>query len=257
MGRQFFIGGNWKSNGTLKSNEQLVNQLNDVDIPTQTEVVIAPTFLHIPQVTQLNKNSRIAVSAQNCGAYKQGAHTGEVSADQLTDFGLKWVILGHSERRQEAGESDEVVAKKVKIALENKLSVIACVGETLEQRESKKQVEVVTRQLDALKSSVSDWNQVVIAYEPVWAIGTGKNASAEQAQEMHSAIRQWLGKAVDDKTAQSVRVLYGGSVKGSNAAELIAQKDIDGFLVGGASLKFDDFKQIIESTKSEKAKSKL
>jgi len=177
-----------------------------------------------------------------------GAHTGEVTADQLKDFDINWVILGHSERRQEFKEDDETVAAKVKLALKNGLSVIACVGETLEQREANQQQKVVTSQLDAIKQSVSDWSRVVIAYEPVWAIGTGKNASAEQAQEMHAAVRQWLSKAVDQQTAQSTRILYGGSVKGSSAGELVGQPDIDGFLVGGASLKPDEFGKIIACT---------
>jgi len=255
--RRYLIGGNWKSNGTLSSNKQLVDALNKLSVPDSTDVVVAPVFIHIPSVQQQLNNKYIQVAAQNCSPYKQGAHTGEVAADQLADSNIHWVILGHSERRQEFSESDETIAKKVKLALESNLHIIACVGETLDQRESNQQIEVVTKQLNAIKSSVqqSQWvKHIVIAYEPVWAIGTGKNATAEQAQEMHKSIRQWMSKNVSDDVAQGVRILYGGSVKGANAGELMEQPDVDGFLVGGASLKADDFTKIVQSTQ---VKSKL
>jgi len=256
MPRRYFIGGNWKSNGTVKANQQLIDALNKTDIPSNTDVVIAPVFIHILQAQQSITNKSISIAAQNCSQYKQGAYTGEVTADQLTDIGLKYVILGHSERRQKFGESDKIVAEKIKIALANNLNVIACLGETLEQRDAKKQDEIVTSQLDAFKGAVSSdqWSRVVIAYEPVWAIGTGKNASNQQAQEMHQVIRQWLSKHVSEEVAKSTRVIYGGSVKGSNAGELIAEQDIDGFLVGGASLKADDFGAIIASTGKKQSK---
>lgn len=255
--RRYLIGGNWKSNGTLSSNKQLVDALNKIQVPDQTDVVVAPTFIHIHDVKQQLTNKSIQVGAQNCSPYKQGAHTGEIAADQLSDSDIQWVILGHSERRQEFHESDDMIAKKVKLALESNLYIIACVGETLEQRESNQQIQVVTKQLNAIKASVqeSQWSKhIVIAYEPVWAIGTGKNASSEQAQEMHKSIRQWLQENISQDVAQGVRILYGGSVKGANAGELMEQPDVDGFLVGGASLKADDFAKIVQSTK---VKSKL
>lgn len=204
-------------------------------------------------------NKSIAVSAQNVSQHKRGAYTGEVTADQLNDFDIKYVIIGHSERRQIYNENDNTIAEKIKIALSNNLIVIACIGETLEQRDADKQSEIVTNQLNAFKNSVSSnqWSNIVIAYEPVWAIGTGKNATAQQAQEMHNVIRQWLNKNISHDVAQSTRIIYGGSVKGSNANELISEQDIDGFLVGGASLKADEFTKIIQSTNSKKQQSKL
>jgi len=252
--RRPFIGGNWKSNGTKKSVQDLISALNKVDIPSSTDVVIAPVFIHIPMVQQHLSNHSIKVGAQNCSPFKQGAHTGEVAPDQLKDLSIDWVILGHSERRQEFKEDDETVAKKTKLALDNGLSVIWCCGETLEQREAHKEQEVVTNQLQALRSAVDDWTRIVIAYEPVWAIGTGKNASAQQAQDMHSVIRSWLKKKISDKVAVETRILYGGSVKGSTAGELNGQPDIDGFLVGGASLKADEFGTIIASTGGSRSK---
>jgi len=255
--RRYLIGGNWKSNGTLSSNKQLVDALNKLQVPNNTDVVVAPTYIHIPSVQQQLNNPSIQVSAQNCSPYKQGAHTGEITSDQLKDVGVNWVILGHSERRQEFGENDEIIAKKVKLALESNLSIIACVGETLQQREQNEQINVVTKQLNAIKESVqqSQWvKYIVIAYEPVWAIGTGKNASSSQAQEMHKAIREWLSKSISQDVSVGVRILYGGSVKGANAGELMEQPDVDGFLVGGASLKADDFTKIVQSTQ---VKSKL
>lgn len=167
--------------------------------------------------------------------------------------------MGHSERRQKYHESDDTISNKIRIALSSKLNVIACIGETLEQRESNQQSRVVTSQLNSIKQNVHDneWDKIVLAYEPVWAIGTGKNASNEQAQEMHHIIRRWLSDNINTTVAQSTRIIYGGSVKGSNANELISEPDIDGFLVGGASLKADEFITIINSTTSKQTQSKL
>ena len=177
------------------------------------------------------------LSAQDAYHKPSGAFTGEISSAQLKDAGIPWVILGHSERRTLFHETNEDVATKTKAALENDLNVILCVGETLEQREKNESINVVISQVEAAAKNISDWSKVVIAYEPVWAIGTGKVATAEQAEEVHKAIRDWLAKSISADVAKSERIIYGGSVNGKNAKELDSQPDIDGFLVGGASLK--------------------
>jgi triosephosphate isomerase len=201
--------------------------------------------VHIAQVqNSLRKDFHIA--SQNL-VTDNGAFTGEVSADQVKDLGLSWVILGHSERRTLYGETDEVVAKKTKKALSVGLNVIACLGETLQEREGNNTNQVITRQLKAIADAVeNNWSQVVIAYEPVWAIGTGKVATKEQAQEAHLVLRNWLKENVSQDAADNTRILYGGSVKGDNAGTLIKEQDIDGFLVGGASLTAD-FIKILQS----------
>lgn len=179
------------------------------------------------------------MASQNVLDKPNGAYTGELSVSQLQDSGINWTILGHSERRTIFGETDEVVASKTKYAIDSGVSVIWCCGESLEEREAGSTVSVVTKQLDALKAKIgtSDWSKIVIAYEPIWAIGTGKVATTEQAQEVHAAIRKWLKESVSDKAADETRILYGGSVSEKNCKELGKQPDIDGFLVGGASLK--------------------
>lgn len=179
------------------------------------------------------------MASQNVLDKPNGAFTGEISVSQLQDSGINWAILGHSERRTIFGETDEVIASKTKFATDNGVSVIWCCGESLEEREAGSTVSVVTKQLDALKAKIGtgDWSKVVVAYEPIWAIGTGKVATTEQAQEVHAAIRKWLKESVSDKAADETRVLYGGSVSEKNCTELSKQPDIDGFLVGGASLK--------------------
>lgn len=184
-----------------------------------------------------NLRKEIEVASQNVYDKPNGAFTGEVSVSQLKDSGINWTILGHSERRTILRESDEVVALKTKYATENGVSVIWCCGESLEEREAGKTIDVVSKQLAALKAQVSDWSKIVVAYEPIWAIGTGKVATTEQAQEVHKAIREWLKANVSDKVAEETRILYGGSVNEKNCGELSKQADIDGFLVGGASLK--------------------
>ena len=197
-----------------------------------------------------------AVSAQNCSSTSTGAYTGEIAASQLKDFNIHWVILGHSERRQLYHTNDTIVAKQVGIALSSGLSVIACVGETLEERKANKTWTVIEKQLNAIAGAVKadQWSHIVIAYEPVWAIGTGETASPQQAQEVHHQIRQWAASKVSKEVAGSVRIIYGGSVKGSNADELLGQADIDGFLVGGASLQADDWQKIMTSPTRLKSK---
>ncbi|GLT93077.1 hypothetical protein SLE2022_108830 [Rubroshorea leprosula] len=252
MGRKFFVGGNWKCNGTTGEVKKIVNTLNEGQVPSQdvVEVVISPPFVFLPLVKE-SLRPDFHVAAQNCWVKKGGAFTGEVSAEMLVNLGIPWVVLGHSERRLLLNESNEFVGDKVAYALSQGLKVIACVGETLEQREAGSTTDVVAAQTNAIAERVSNWNDVVLAYEPVWAIGTGKVATPAQAQEVHSELRKWLGKNVNPEVATSTRIIYGGSVNGANCKELAAQPDVDGFLVGGASLK-PEFIDIIKSAEVKK-----
>ncbi|CAM9956737.1 unnamed protein product [Scytosiphon promiscuus] len=253
MARKYLIGGNWKCNGTTEAVAALVKVLNDGgDFPSNAEVVIAPPSIFLQTVKDTIR-SDIKVSTQNVAkSGKPGAFTGELCAPMIKDFGLEWVIAGHSERRigfGAAGESSDLVAEKAKTALDCGLNVIICIGESLEVREANKTLELVLEDHMAafLKTlDEADWARVVVAYEPVWAIGTGKTASPAQAQEVHSAIRAWVGEKVSPSVAESLRIIYGGSVKGANAGELASCPDIDGFLVGGASLK-PEFVDIIKA----------
>jgi len=236
MARKFFVGGNFKMNGTVESIKSIVSNLNNATLDPNVEVVVSPPALYLMLVRESLKKE-IEVAAQNVFDKPNGAFTGEISVSQLKDMGINWTILGHSERRTILGESDAVVASKTKYAVENGVGVIWCCGESLEQREAGKTIDVITAQLEALKAQVSDWSKIVIAYEPIWAIGTGKVATIEQAQEVHAAIRSWLRTAVSPEVADATRILYGGSVTEKNCGDLSKQPDIDGFLVGGASLK--------------------
>jgi len=252
--RKLLVGGNWKQNGTLKfASEFTQNVLSKIKFDqNKVEVVVAPTALHLLQARQGLSGSNVQVSAQNISQYKNGAYTGEISAEMLKDALVNWVILGHSERRHVFGESDAVVAEKVKIALDNQLKVMACIGEKLDEREAGNTQAVNKRQLNAILSKIGgDWSNVVIAYEPVWAIGTGKTASPDQAQEVHDQLRTWLKKNVSADASAKTRILYGGSVTEKNAADLISRQDVDGFLVGGASLK-EGFADIIRACNDAK-----
>ena len=197
---------------------------------------MAPPALYLLLVRE-HLRQGIEVAAQNVFDRPNGAFTGEISVSQLNDSAITWTILGHSERRTILGETDEVVASKTKFATEGGIGVIWCCGESLEEREAGKTIAVIEKQLAALAAKVGDWSKIVIAYEPIWAIGTGKVATVEQAQEVHAAIRKWLRENVSEKVAEETRILYGGSVNGKNCKDLAKEKDIDGFLVGGASLK--------------------
>ncbi|CAN4112524.1 unnamed protein product [Withania somnifera] len=248
---KFFVGGNWKCNGTKDSISKLVSDLNSAHLESDVDVVVAPPFLYVDQV----KNSltdRIEVSAQNCWTGKGGAFTGEISVEQVKDLGCKWVILGHSERRHVIGENDEFIGKKAAYALSQGVGVIACIGELLQEREAGKTFDVCFQQLKAFADAIPSWDNVVIAYEPVWAIGTGKVATPEQAQEVHVAVRDWLTKNISAEVASKTRIIYGGSVNGSNSSDLAKKEDIDGFLVGGASLKGPEFATIVNSVTSKK-----
>ncbi|WVR07387.1 triose-phosphate isomerase [Kwoniella sp. DSM 27419] len=237
-GRKFFVGGNFKMNGSLSEIETIIQRINEAGLDGKTEVVVAPPALYLLKI-QSELKPPAQVSAQNSYTEKSGAFTGEISPSQLKDAGIHWVILGHSERRSLFGDTDKLVADKTKAALGAGLAVIACIGESLEQREKGETMNVVERQLEAIANEVSEdqWKDIVIAYEPVWAIGTGKVATKEQAQEVHADIRKWLAKKVTSSVAESTRIIYGGSVNGKNSPDLATAADIDGFLVGGASLK--------------------
>ncbi|KAH6780117.1 triosephosphate isomerase [Perilla frutescens var. hirtella] len=248
---KFFVGGNWKCNGTKESINKLVSDLNSATLESDVDVVVSPPFIYIDQVIN-SLASRIEVAAQNSWIGKGGAFTGEISVEQLKDVGCKWVILGHSERRHIIGEDDQFIGKKAAYALSQGVGVIACIGELLEEREAGKTSDVCFRQLKAYADAVPSWDNIVIAYEPVWAIGTGKVATPEQAQEVHVAVRDWLSKNVSAEVASKTRIIYGGSVNGGNSAELAKKGDIDGFLVGGASLKGPEFATIINSVTAKK-----
>ncbi|KAK0621497.1 triosephosphate isomerase [Bombardia bombarda] len=245
MARKFFVGGNFKMNGTIESIKSIVKNLNDAQLDPNVEVVIAPPALYLLLVREHLKNG-IQVAAQNVFDKPNGAYTGEISVAQLKDSGINWSILGHSERRTILKESDEVVASKTKVATEGGVSVIWCCGESLEEREAGETIPVIEKQLAAVAAKIDNWKNVVIAYEPIWAIGTGKVASVEQAQEVHAAIRKWLKANVSEAVAAETRILYGGSVNAKNCKQLAKEEDIDGFLVGGASLK-PEFVEIINS----------
>ena len=244
--RRPLVAGNWKMHGSRAENAGLVRTLLDLLKPeARAEVLLCPPFVYLWEVGRQLKDSDVALGAQSICAEAQGAFTGEVSGAMLRDVGCRYVLVGHSERRQLYGESDALVARKFMAAQSAGLLPVLCVGETLEEREAGRTGEVVSRQVDAVLavSGVAALERAVIAYEPVWAIGTGRTASPAQAQEVHAMIRAQVA-ALDGTIAASVRILYGGSVKASNARELFAMADIDGGLVGGASLKADEFAQI-------------
>ncbi|CDJ37485.1 triosephosphate isomerase [Eimeria tenella] len=238
MPRTPWIGGNWKSNGTVASITELSKELNHAEFdPSQTEVVVFPTALHIGLAKEKLKNG-FQIGCQNISKTGPGAFTGEITAGMVKDFGLKWVMVGHSERRQYYSETDSVVAEKVAMAMkEEGIHVTICIGEKLEEREANKTMEVCRQQLEAVLPKVSDWRRVVIAYEPVWAIGTGKVATPEQAQEVHAALRKFVAEKAGEAVAEELRIVYGGSVSEQNCEALLRCTDVDGFLVGGASLK--------------------
>mmetsp|Transcript_28805 Transcript_28805/g.44272 ORF Transcript_28805/g.44272 Transcript_28805/m.44272 type:complete len:615 (-) Transcript_28805:103-1947(-) len=236
-GRKFFVGGNWKCNGSVQQVNDLVSMLNQSTLTQETEVVVCPSPVYVQKVSE-NIRGDVAVGAQDVWVQGNGAYTGETSADMLADMGVQWAVVGHSERRGK-GESDAEVAAKAKYALDKGLSVMACCGEPLEAREAGTTNEYVFPQIKAYADvfTKEDWERVVIAYEPIWAIGTGLTATPEQAQDTHAAIRQYLGEIAGADVAENTRILYGGSASGATAPGLSEKPDIDGFLVGGASLK--------------------
>lgn len=253
--KRMVIGGNWKCNGTVAEMKKIIKIINDSGkFPLSSEVVIAVPSIHISQALSLFR-SDVSVSSEDVGVNPGfGAYTGEISAQLLKDIGVKWTLTGHSERRVGfgiPGETNELVAKKTAVAVKAGLNVMACIGEQLAERENGTTMDVCAAQLAAIAAvlTIEEWKSVVVAYEPVWAIGTGKVATPVQAEETHAAIRAWIAANVSPTVAKEVRIVYGGSVKANNCKSLISCPNIDGFLVGGASL-LPEFVDIIKCTEA-------
>lgn len=247
------VAGNWKMNKNLQEGIELAASLNEVlaaDKPN-CDVIICTPFIHLAKVSEIIDHSVIGLGAENCADKASGAYTGEVSAEMVKSTGAEYVILGHSERREYYNETPEILKEKVELALANGLKVIFCIGESLAQREANEQNAVVKAELEGsvFHLTAEQFKNIVIAYEPIWAIGTGKTATAEQAEEIHAYIRSVVAEKYGDEVAKETSILYGGSCKASNAPELFAKPDIDGGLIGGASLKVADFKGIIDAWK--------
>jgi triosephosphate isomerase len=250
--RSKIVAGNWKMNNNYKETKELVKGIRKTikRVPLDnTRVLISPAFVNLSSAIKKAKKSNIEVVAQNMHQSKNGAFTGEVSADMLIGIGVKTVILGHSERRLLFGETDAILVDKVNAALENNLEIIFCFGELLEDRKTENHFNVVKKQLEngLFHLKEIDWKNIILAYEPVWAIGTGETASPKEAQEMHAFIRQLIQENYTNAVADTVSILYGGSVKPSNAEEIFSKPDVDGALIGGASLKATDFTAIIKA----------
>lgn len=247
--RTSLVAGNWKLNGSRASAVTLAKEIAVGAETLTSEVLICPGFSHLADVQSAIEGASVALGAQNCSVEASGAFTGEVAAPMIAEFGAQYVIVGHSERRALFGESSTAVAEKAAAVQQANMQPIVCVGETLEQREAGQLQSVLDEQLDAVidKLGITAVVHIVIAYEPVWAIGTGKSATSEQAQEVHAMIRNKLA-ALDNTVATKVRILYGGSVKPDNAAELFSQTDIDGGLIGGAALNAESFLAICQAT---------
>lgn len=245
--RKQIVAGNWKMNTTVPEGVELAKAVvaKSEAVPSNVKLIVATPATHLTSVAAV-LSERVELSAENCADHVSGAYTGEVSAAMVKSTGAKWSILGHSERRQYYGETDEKLVEKTKLALAEGLGVILCVGENLEQREAGKHFDVCEAQIKNVlyNFTAEDMKNIVVAYEPVWAIGTGKTATSEQAEEIHAFIRKVLADKFGAVVAEETSILYGGSCKPSNAKELFAQKDIDGGLIGGAALKADDFIQI-------------
>lgn len=247
--RKKIVAGNWKMNKTLQEGVALAKELKEAlaaDAPN-CDVVICTPFIHLASVAAEIEGSVIGLGAENCADKASGAYTGEVSAAMVESTGAKYVILGHSERRAYYHETPEILKEKINLALENNLKVIFCIGEVLEEREEGRQNDVVKAQLEGslFDLTAEQYKNIILAYEPVWAIGTGKTATAEDAQEVCGAIRETLKEMFGEELANGIRVLYGGSAKPANIAELVAKPDVDGALVGGASLKAADFASMV------------
>lgn len=253
--KNILVAGNWKMNKSVEEGENLMNDLlmNFPSLNANVKVAVAPSFLHLGALkTWFQKNKNLGMAAQNCANKSNGAFTGEVSAQMLADFEVQYCIIGHSERRQFYGETDEIIAQKLKLVLENNMIPIFCCGEMLEQRNENQHFEVNKSQITKALSSLSkdEIAKTIIAYEPVWAIGTGVTASSAQAQEMHAFIREIIAEMFGNDIAEQILILYGGSCKSSNAQELFSQKDVNGGLIGGASLEAAEFLKIISIANS-------
>ncbi|MCL9808405.1 triose-phosphate isomerase [Flavobacterium luminosum] len=248
--RQKIVAGNWKMNKNAEQTEDLINELiQKLPAETESRVIIAPTFVNLASAVDHTEFTPIEVAAQNMHQAEGGAFTGEISADMLKNIGVNTVILGHSERRAYFHETDALLANKVDTALKHEMEIIFCFGEELKDRQNKQHFNVVEYQLkDALfHLPETAWKNIILAYEPVWAIGTGETASPEQAQEMHKFIRETILERYGNDVAENVSILYGGSVKPENAKEIFSQPDVDGGLIGGAALKADNFVAIVQS----------
>ena len=243
--RKKIVAGNWKMNTTVPEGIELAKAVvaKSAEVPSDVKLIIATPYTHLYPIAEVVKGTVVSLSAENCADKEKGAYTGEVAVNMLTSVGCEYTILGHSERRQYYGETDAKLVEKTKLALAAGLNVILCVGENLEEREAGKHFDVCKSQIVNVlyNFTAEDMKSIVIAYEPVWAIGTGKTATSEQAEEIHAYIRQVVAEKFGAEVAEETTILYGGSCKPSNAKELFAQKDIDGGLIGGAALKAEDF----------------
>lgn len=249
--RKQIVAGNWKMNTTPAEGIALVERIKELSgsVPSDVEIIVSPPFTHLYAVASSIKNSRIQASSQNCAAWEKGAYTGEVSVEMISAVGASYVIIGHSERREYFNETSQSLLEKIELSLSKKLTPIFCCGEVLEERDADKHFDAVKTQIDEVlcKLEPKQAQKVIIAYEPIWAIGTGRTATPEQAQEMHSFIRKIMATKFGGDVANNISILYGGSCKPDNAAEIFAKPDVDGGLIGGASLIATDFIAIAKS----------
>ncbi len=249
--RKNIVAGNWKMNTTLAEGVGLAKDVNEAlkGFTPNCDVVIAVPFTHLASVNAVIDSSKLGLGAENCADHKSGAYTGEVSAAMVASTGAAYVILGHSERRQYYGETSEILKEKVALALENNLTPIFCIGEVLEERENGTYLDVVKKQIEEalFGMSAADFSKLILAYEPVWAIGTGKTATDDQAEEMHAFIRKVIADKYGNEVAENTSILYGGSCKPSNAPQLFAKPNVDGGLIGGASLDAESFMGIVKA----------
>ena len=251
--RKLIVAGNWKMNTGIEEGIKLASELNTYlsskNLPSNKRIIISPPYTHLYPISKIINPSLITLSAQNCACTENGAFTGEISAQMLKELGVKIVIIGHSERRQYFNENSEILLKKIKLALKYDLEIIFCVGEALKERENKTYFDVIETQIKETLFNLdeNEIKKIIIAYEPVWAIGTGKTATPDEAQEMHEFIRKLIKNKFGEKISEEISILYGGSCKPANAKEIFGKKDVDGGLIGGASLKAQDFEKIIEA----------
>ena len=249
MTRKKIVAGNWKMNNGLQETELLINELAKETNHSGCEVMIAPSFVSLKTSIDYLKNKDIEVVSQNVHQKNNGAYTGEISAKMLSSIGINTTIIGHSERREYFNETHEILKNKVDTSLENSINIIFCFGEELKDRKNNNHFRIISNQISEslFHLSSSEWDNIILAYEPVWAIGTGETASSDQVQEMHSFIRNFIAQKYSTELAQKISILYGGSVKPNNAKEIFSMEDVDGGLIGGASLNSKDFFSIVNS----------
>ena len=249
MTRKKIVAGNWKMNNDLQETELLINELVKETNHYGCEIMIAPSFVSLKTSTDFLKDKDIEVISQNVHQNNDGAYTGEISAKMLSSIGIKTTIIGHSERREYFSETHEILKSKVDTSIENSIKIIFCFGEELKDRKTNNHFNIISNQISEslFHLSSSDWDNIILAYEPVWAIGTGETASSDQVQEMHSFIRSFIAQKYSTELAQKISILYGGSVKPNNAKEIFSMEDVDGGLIGGASLNSKDFFSIVNS----------